>query len=71
MTAPVLEPTAETVDVAVAPGQVGDGVDYTLDGGPQGTTTASTSLDLSGDPEMRRHSNITAGDLDEAAGLEL
>ena len=57
------------VDTEFAREQVGDGVDLILAGEPQGTTTASTIVDLSGDPEIVRAGDITAADLNEAADL--
>lgn len=57
------------VDVQFAREQVGDGVDYILDGGPQGTTTASTILDLTGDPSILRQGDISPAELNAVASL--
>lgn len=59
------------VDVEFAREQVGAGVDYILAGEPQGTTTASTILDLTGEPEIIRQGDLTAGELEETAELGL
>jgi len=59
------------VDVAYAREQVGDGVEYIVAGGPQGTTTASTILDLTGEPDILRKGDITAAALNDVASLGL
>ncbi len=51
--------------------QVGDGVEYILDDEPQGTTTASTILDMTGEPDILRKGDITATTLNDIAGLGL
>jgi len=56
------------VDVALAREHVGETVDLILRGGPQGTTRASTILDMSGDPEILRRGDVTAADVREVLG---
>ncbi|KAF0109738.1 MAG: putative translation factor [Rhodospirillaceae bacterium] len=51
------------VDMALAIAQVGDAVDYILEGGNQDTTMSSTIVDLSGPPRILRHGDITANAL--------
>ena len=58
---------ARLVDVDLAADHVGDDVDLLLAGEPQGTTRASTILDLSsGQPTILRPGDVTAGDLADA-----
>jgi L-threonylcarbamoyladenylate synthase len=47
--------------------QVGGRVDYILAGGHSGTTKSSTIVDLSGDPRVLRHGDITVADLNAVA----
>lgn len=49
--------------------QVGDHVEYLIEGSPQGTTTSSTILDLTGDPDILRQGDITTADLNDVADL--
>ncbi|MFC7043571.1 L-threonylcarbamoyladenylate synthase [Halonotius sp. GCM10025705] len=57
----------QLVDLDLAIEQVGDRVDYILDGEAQGTTQSSTIVDLTGPtPAILRHGDITATDLDAA-----
>lgn len=58
------------VDVALAREHVGDGVDLILDGGAQGTTRASTIVDLTDDAEILRRGDVTAEDLRDVLGPE-
>ena len=59
----------QLVDLDLAVEQVGDRVDYVLNGGPQGTTRSSTIVDLTGaEPTIIRHGDITADDLTAAVG---
>lgn len=51
------------VDLALAREQVGNEVDYILNGEPQGTTQSSTIVDLTGTPTVLRHGDITVEDL--------
>ena len=61
------EADGQLVDLAIAVEQVGDRVDYILEGEPQGTTQSSTIVDLTGEePTILRHGDITAADLDAA-----
>ena len=58
----------QLVDLDLAVEQVGDRVDYILNGEAQGTTQSSTIVDLaSEEPAIVRHGDITAADLDAAA----
>jgi L-threonylcarbamoyladenylate synthase len=57
------------VDLAFAREQVGDHVDYLVDGGPQGTTQSSTIVDLTGDPEILRQGDVTPDQLNEVADV--
>lgn len=57
------------VDVATAVDHVGDGADYVLDEEPEGTTRASTILDLVGEPSILRRGDLTRGDLREVASF--
>lgn len=63
------------VDVETAVEHVGDAVDYVVAGEPQGTTRASTIVDLTvGDPSdasVLRQGDITAEDLRAAADVSL
>ncbi|RJX44178.1 threonylcarbamoyl-AMP synthase [Halonotius aquaticus] len=57
----------QLVDLDLAIEQVGDRVDYILDGEAQGTTQSSTIVDLTDmEPTILRHGDITATDLDAA-----
>ena len=57
----------QLVDLDLAVEQVGDRVDYILDGEAQGTTQSSTIIDLTGsEPTILRDGDITAADLDAA-----
>ena len=53
------------VDLELAVEQVGDRVDYVIEGGAQGTTKSSTIVDLTGEPSILRRGDITAADLNE------
>ena len=57
------------VDLSFAREQVGDHVDYLIEGGSRGTTESSTILDLSGDPSVLRHGDVTVGDLNRVADV--
>ncbi|RXK51621.1 L-threonylcarbamoyladenylate synthase [Halorientalis pallida] len=57
------------VDLAFAREQVGDHVDYLIEGGPRGSTESSTILDLSGEPSVLRHGDVTVGDLNRVANV--
>ena len=57
----------QLVDLDLAVEQIGDRVDYVLEGEAQGTTQSSTIVDLTGlEPTILRHGDITAADLDAA-----
>jgi L-threonylcarbamoyladenylate synthase len=57
----------QLVDLDLAVKQVGDRVDYILDGEAQDTTQSSTILDCSREePAILRHGDITADDLTAA-----
>ena len=59
----------QLVDLNLAVEQVGDRVDYILEGEAQGTTRSSTIVDLaSAEPTIIRHGDITADDLTAAVG---
>ncbi|TQQ82379.1 L-threonylcarbamoyladenylate synthase [Halonotius roseus] len=59
----------QLVDLDLAIEQVGDRVDYVLEGEAKGTTQSSTIVDLTGsEPTILRHGDITAADLDAAVG---
>ena len=61
------EADGQLVDLDLAIEQVGDRVDYVLEGDAQGTTQSSTIIDLSrSQPRMLRHGDITADDLTAA-----
>ena len=56
----------QLVDLDLAAEQVGDRVDYILEGEAQGTTQSSTIVDLTGpEPTVLRHGDITIQDLHE------
>lgn len=56
----------QLVDLELASAQVGDRVDYILEGGPQGTTQSSTIVDLTGEePTIPRIGDISPADLDD------
>ena len=58
----------QLVDLDLAVEQVGDRVDYVLEGEARGTTQSSTIVDLaSEEPTILRHGDITAADLAAAA----
>ncbi|SEM98840.1 tRNA threonylcarbamoyl adenosine modification protein, Sua5/YciO/YrdC/YwlC family [Halorientalis persicus] len=57
------------VDLAFAREQVGANVDYLIEGGPRGTTESSTILDLSGEPSVLRHGDVTVADLNRVADV--
>ena len=57
------------VDLAFAREQVGEHVDYLLEGGPRGTTTSSTIVDLTGEAEILRRGDITREDLAAVADV--
>mgnify|MGYP000609639365 CR=1 FL=1 len=58
------EADGQLVDLDLAIEQVGDRVDYILDGEARGTTQSSTIVDLTGPtPAVLRHGDITASDL--------
>jgi len=60
----------QLVDLDLATEQVGDRVDYVLDAEPEGTTRSSTIFDLTlPEPTILRHGDITAADLNAAAGV--
>lgn len=61
----------QLVDISLAREQVGDEVDLLLAGGPQGTTTASTILDVTNGQSILRQGDVTAAALNEAADLGL
>ena len=57
----------QLVDLDLAIEQVGDRVDYILEGEAKGTTQSSTIVDLTdSEPTILRHGDITAADLDAA-----
>lgn len=57
----------QLVDLDLAIEQVGDRVDYILEGEARGTSQSSTIVDLTGsEPTILRHGDITASDLDAA-----
>ena len=59
----------QLVDLDLAVEQVGDRVDYILEGEAQGTTRSSTIVDLaSAEPTIIRHGDIAADDLTAAVG---
>ena len=59
----------QLVDLDLAVKQVGDRVDYILEGEAQGTTRSSTIVDLaSAEPTIIRHGDIAADDLTAAVG---
>jgi len=58
------------VDVDLARDHVGDEVDLIVDGGPRGTTRASTILGLGGDPELLREGDVTAAELRTVLGSD-
>jgi len=58
------------VDVALAREHVGDAVDLILEGAAQGTTRASTILDMSGDPTILRQGDIDAPALRTVLGTD-
>jgi len=51
------------VDLDLAVEQVGDRVDYVIEGGARGTTKSSTIVDLTGERSILRRGDITAADL--------
>jgi len=56
----------QLVDLELATEQVGDRVDYILNGHAQGTTQSSTIVDLTGmEPTVVRHGDITVDELNE------
>ena len=58
----------QLVDLDLAVEQVGDRVDYVLEGDSQGTTQSSTIVDLTSEEStILRHGDITAADLAAAA----
>ncbi|WP_424018147.1 L-threonylcarbamoyladenylate synthase [Halorientalis pallida] len=57
------------VDLTFAREQVGEHVDYLIEGGPRGTTESSTILDLSGEPSVLRSGDVTADDLNRVADV--
>jgi len=61
------EADGQLVDLAIAVEQVGDRVDYILEGEAKGTTQSSTIVDLTdSEPTILRDGDITAADLDAA-----
>lgn len=63
------EADGQLVDLAFAREQVGEHVDYLVDGEPQGTTQSSTIVDLTGDPEILRQGDVTAAALNAVADV--
>lgn len=57
------------VDMSLAISQVGDKVDYILEGSAQGTTKSSAIIDLSGEPKILRYGDITVEQLNEIADI--
>ncbi len=53
----------QLVDLEMACEQVGDEVDYILNGEAQGTTQSSTIVDLTGTPSVLRHGDISVEQL--------
>jgi L-threonylcarbamoyladenylate synthase len=60
----------QLVDLDLAREQVGDRVDYILEGSAQGTTQSSTIVDLTGEePTVPRVGDISPGDLDDVVAI--
>lgn len=57
------------VNLDLAIEQVGDQVDYLVEGGSQGTTKSSTIIDLSSTPKVVRHGDITIEQLNKIANI--
>jgi L-threonylcarbamoyladenylate synthase len=57
------------VDMNIAMKQVGDQVDYILKGGAQRTTKSSTIIDLTGEPKILRHGDITIEQINQIVKL--